>query len=1122
MKRLFIWFAVLLMFAGSWGGVWPRSARAAELGEGLILNYDMSQVEGSTVKDQAGKFDGVWINPQHADWIKSADAGAISFSGSKTNYSYVEIPEGVLNGLTDVTVSALVNWKGASAAEWLYALGQSDTKYLYFTPKYNSDSTARFGIATNGWRNEVAAKSATLPSNDWKLVTTVLTGSTGTLTLYVDGAAVGSGSTNGFTLEQIRKTGGASGYIGKSFYSADPYFGGMVADFRMYNRALTAQEVGSLQTEAAQKQIGGLVVKDAAAQIDYADFLGNNRNKDQVVSNLIFPATGKYGTAIAWESSNKAVISDEGVVTRPSAAGTDQSVVLTATVTDGTHTAKSEFAVTVLRQLAAAESVRLDAEALIVPNLQDVRGNLTLPVTGRQGSTVTWSSEKPAVITPTGEVTRSVYGSGDASVKLIAHVAKDGFVLTKGFEAIVRELPKQEGYAGYLFGYFTGEGYASGEQIYFALSQGNDPLHWQELNEGNPALTSALGDKGVRDPFIIRSPEGDRFYLIATDLKMYGGGSWDTAQRAGSRSIMVWESTDLIQWSNQRMVEVSPPSAGNTWAPEAYYDYSSGEFIVFWASKLYDNDSHTGSSYQRVMAAKTRDFYTFTEPEVYIDRGYSVIDTTMIEQGGKIYRITKDERSNSTASPNGKFVFQEAGSSIFDPNFVMIKEGIGKGSISQGEGPTIFISNTEDKWYLFIDEFGGRGYVPFETTNLSSGVWTLSSGYSLPSRPRHGTVLPITASEYAKLQAHVPAVKQPDNQTHVTAVELDQTKLQLETGQQLQMKATVAPADATNHSVVWSTSNSEVAQVSDNGTVTALKEGIAYVSVATVDGGFLAFTEVKVGQSTTTAGAALTGATEVMPGESFEVLYGLNGLSDAITAQDVTFMYDQEKLELLSAVSAREGVQIVDTKASAGRMRVIAVNLGTVPNGPSIKLIFKAKERQDAAAATIAADLIRVGSKTGEELALLAASHSVLIQEGDRTLLESLIASAQEKHDQAVEGQRIGQYPSGAKATLLSAIEPAKAVSADPNASAEQLKRAIADLNGKLQAFLASEIKKIPGDLNNDGKLSVGDLALLASAYGKNSQDADWSAVQSYDLNGDGRIDVLDLVITAKGIFSWE
>src|SRR5690625_6687016 len=106
-----------------------------------------------------------------------------------------------------------------------------------------------------------------------------------------------------------------------------------------------------------------------------------------------------------------------------------------------------------------------------------------------------------------------------------------------------------------------------------------------------------------------------------------------------------------------------------------------------------------------------------------MDYGYSIIDTTMIEHDGEIYRFTKDERGHSASSPNGKFVFQEVGDSILDHNFKIIKEGIGKGQISQGEGPIIFKSNTEEKWYMFIDEFGGRGYVPFETTDLSTGEW---------------------------------------------------------------------------------------------------------------------------------------------------------------------------------------------------------------------------------------------------------------------------------------------------------------------------------------------------------------------------------------------------------------
>lgn len=308
-------------------------------------------------------------------------------------------------------------------------------------------------------------------------------------------------------------------------------------------------------------------------------------------------------------------------------------------------------------------------------------------------------------------------------------------------------------YAGYLFTYFTGEGTPNGEQIYFALSRGNDPLHWRQLNNGNPVLTSTLGDRGVRDPFIIRSPRGDRFFLIATDLRIFGNGDWDAAQRTGSKSIMVWESTNLVRWTDQRLVKVSPDTAGNTWAPEAFYDESLGAFVVFWASKIYaeDDPEHTGSTYNRMMYATTRDFRTFSAPRVWKDPGYSVIDSTVIKHDGTYYRFTKDERNPSSSGPCGKFIIAERSRSILDPEYDLVAECIGRGAISRGEGPTVFKSNTEDRWYLFIDEFGGRGYVPFESTDLGSGRWTVSSGYALPTSPRHGTVLPVTRAEYDRL-----------------------------------------------------------------------------------------------------------------------------------------------------------------------------------------------------------------------------------------------------------------------------------------------------------------------------------------------------------------------------------
>ncbi|MBR4971065.1 MAG: hypothetical protein IKY58_04750, partial [Paludibacteraceae bacterium] len=93
-------------------------------------------------------------------------------------------------------------------------------------------------------------------------------------------------------------------------------------------------------------------------------------------------------------------------------------------------------------------------------------------------------------------------------------------------------------FSAYLFAYFKGEGLAQGEQIYFAVSR--DGLNWTDLNEGKPVLTSVLGEKGVRDPFIMRSSDGDKFFVIATDLKIYGNNDWTAAQTNGSKSVMIW------------------------------------------------------------------------------------------------------------------------------------------------------------------------------------------------------------------------------------------------------------------------------------------------------------------------------------------------------------------------------------------------------------------------------------------------------------------------------------------------------------------------------------------------------------------------------------------------------
>ena len=80
----------------------------------------------------------------------------------------------------------------------------------------------------------------------------------------------------------------------------------------------------------------------------------------------------------------------------------------------------------------------------------------------------------------------------------------------------------------------------------------------------------------------------------------------------------------------------------------------------------------------------------------------------------------------------------------------------------------------------------------------------------------------------------------------VTSITLNQTTATLKKGETLTLTATVAPSDAANKSVTWSSSNTSVATVSTSGVVTAIGEGTAVITVKTADGGKTASCTVAV------------------------------------------------------------------------------------------------------------------------------------------------------------------------------------------------------------------------------------------------------------------------------------
>lgn len=82
----------------------------------------------------------------------------------------------------------------------------------------------------------------------------------------------------------------------------------------------------------------------------------------------------------------------------------------------------------------------------------------------------------------------------------------------------------------------------------------------------------------------------------------------------------------------------------------------------------------------------------------------------------------------------------------------------------------------------------------------------------------------------------------PTNEDHrgwltiqaVTRITLDKTSVSIKPGSTTQLTATISPDNATDKSVTWSSSNTAVATVDNNGKVTAVKEGTATITVQSV------------------------------------------------------------------------------------------------------------------------------------------------------------------------------------------------------------------------------------------------------------------------------------------------
>ncbi len=227
----------------------PAGSDAMPGEPGLILHYAFEDT-GTTVTDTSGAGKNGTLTDATA-WTANGRIGrALQMTGDNPATKYVSLPDGVLTGVTDFSISFWVKLNTVSAWARIYDFGNGQpdpaNRFMYFSvngyvgPNHGVMASSYGGAAAN----ENAFTSQTqLPTGVWKHV--VITGHDGDRTLYIDGAPAMAVTGGPIVQPQEMEPIGAQSWLGKSRFP-DPGLDGTLDEFKIYNRVLTQTEIEDL------------------------------------------------------------------------------------------------------------------------------------------------------------------------------------------------------------------------------------------------------------------------------------------------------------------------------------------------------------------------------------------------------------------------------------------------------------------------------------------------------------------------------------------------------------------------------------------------------------------------------------------------------------------------------------------------------------------------------------------------------------------------------------------------------------------------------------------------------------------------------------------------------------
>ena len=244
-----------------------------------------------------------------------------------------------------------------------------------------------------------------------------------------------------------------------------------------------------------------------------------------------------------------------------------------------------------------------------------------------------------------------------------------------------------------------------------------DGYHWDSV-PGVWLVPEVGTQRLMRDPSIIQAPDGT-FHLVWTS-------SWRDDYGIGYAS-----SQDLIHWTPQRHIELMrdyDTLTRNVWAPELFYEPTTAEYDIVWASAIPGRFDDTQRQYYTV----TRDFETFTSPRLFYDPGYNSIDGAVLRRGDGDYVLAvKDNRKPGYSHIHVSFGTTPVGpwhddSAPFTPEW--------------SEGPTWV--RVGDDYLIYFDLYKQYRYGAVRTSDFETFV-DITDSISVPPRHKHGTIIEV-------------------------------------------------------------------------------------------------------------------------------------------------------------------------------------------------------------------------------------------------------------------------------------------------------------------------------------------------------------------------------------------